>query len=289
MASFQVLCVALFFSAFVYHSSTVDGSIINSMYLDWGSHHSAIQGDYLPLVLDQSSGTGAISKVAYLFGSVEMQIKFVPGNSAGTVTAYYLSSTGNKHDEIDFEFLGNSSGQPYTIHTNVYTQGVGGREQRFFLWFDPTADYHNYTIHWNPHAIVWYVDSVPLRVFRNYESKGIAYPNQQGMRVYTSLWNAENWATRGGLVKIDWKRSPFIARVRNFNARACTWYGPLSISVCALPSPANWWTSPVYSQLSYAKQGQMNWVRRNYMIYDYCRDTKRFNGQMPRECYLPQY
>ncbi|XP_071912090.1 probable xyloglucan endotransglucosylase/hydrolase protein 26 [Coffea arabica] len=289
MASFLVICLILFLSAFAFHSSTVDGSINESMYVDWGSHHSTIQGDYLPLVLDQSSGTGAQSQKAYLFGSFEMQIKFVPGNSAGTVTAYYLSSTGNKHDEVDFEFLGNSSGQPYTIHTNVYTQGVGGKEQQFYLWFDPTADYHNYTIHWNPKAIVWYVDGVPLRVYRNYQSRGIPYPNQQGMRAYTSLWDADNWATRGGLVKIDWKRSPFIARIRNFRPRACTWNGPLSISQCALPSPGNWWTSPAYGQLSFAKLGQMNWIRQKYMTYDYCKDTKRFNGLMPAECSLAQY
>lgn len=135
----------------------------------------------------------------------------------------------------------------------------------------------------------WYIDGLPIRVFRNYQSKGIPYPNQQGMGVYTSLWNADNWATRGGLDKIDWSSAPFIARLSRFMPRACTWYGPVSINQCAMPSPGNWWTSPDNSQLSYAKIGQMNWVRDNYMIYDYCKDTTRFNGQMPGECFLPQF
>ncbi|KAG4391658.1 hypothetical protein AAZX31_05G214000 [Glycine max] len=289
MSKFEKMWVALLMIAVVPNTIQVDANIYKSMHLTWGVQHASILGEDLHLVLDKTSGSAAQSKRSFLFGSIEMLIKLVPGNSAGTVTAYYLSSAGSQHDEIDFEFLGNSTGQPYTVHTNIYTQGKGSREQQFYLWFDPTADFHNYTIHWNPTAIVWYVDSVPIRVFRNYEKEGIAYPTKQGMRVYTTLWNADDWATRGGLVKTDWHSAPFTARFHHFRARACKWGGAKSINQCASNLPANWWTSRRYKQLSHSQMGQLNWVRNNYMIYDYCTDTKRFNGQIPPECFKPQF
>ncbi|KAL1325718.1 hypothetical protein HN51_035780 [Arachis hypogaea] len=286
MAKFEKMLVALFICVVVLVGNIVqvDGNFSKSMYLTWGVQHASIMGEDLHLVLDTTSGSAAKSKRSFLFGSIEMLIKLIPGNAAGIVTAYYLSSTGSQHDEIDFEFLGNITGQPYTVNTNIYTQGKGNKEQQFYLWFDPAADFHNYTIHWNPTQIVWYVDGLPIRVFQNYENHGVAYPNKHGMRVYSSLWNADDWATRGGLVKTDWRGAPFIASFHHFRARACKWNGAVSINHCASNVPANWWISPLYKQLSYSEKGQLNWVRKNYMIYDYCADSKRFNGQLPPEC-----
>ncbi|KAK1382761.1 Xyloglucan endotransglucosylase/hydrolase [Heracleum sosnowskyi] len=130
--------------------------------------------------------------------------KWVNYGCAGTVTTFYLSSQGAGHDETDFEFLGNSSGSPYTIHTNVFAQGKGNKEQQFQLWFDPTTSFHTYSIVWNPQRIIFLVDNNPIRVFNNQESIGVPFPKGQHMRVYASLWNADDWATQGGRVKTDW-------------------------------------------------------------------------------------
>ncbi|XP_062093317.1 xyloglucan endotransglucosylase/hydrolase 2-like [Humulus lupulus] len=268
-------------------STLGNGNLFEELELTWGGHRAKILdgGKLLTLSLDTISGSGFTSKRQYLFGRIDMQLKLVAGNSAGTVTAYYLSSEGGNHDEIDFEFLGNVSGEPYIVHTNVYTQGKGEREQQFYLWFDPTKNFHTYSIVWNPHNIIFMVDNTPIRVFNNEERRGVPFPNKQPMKLYSSLWNADQWATRGGLVKTDWSKAPFKAYYRNFNvANACV--ASPSSPPCTAKSFAN---ASVPRGLDPRGRRRLRWVQKYYMIYNYCNDLKRFPQGLPRECRFTKF
>ncbi|KAJ9153238.1 hypothetical protein P3X46_026702 [Hevea brasiliensis] len=229
----------------------------------WGDGRGQIfnGGNLISLTLDKISGSGFQSKNEYLFGRFDVQMKLVPRNSAGTVTTFYLSSDPSPtHDEIDLEFLGNLSGSPYTVHTNVYTQGKGNREQEFDLWFDPTKDFHTYSIIWNPQRIIIYVDYIPIRVFENEEAIGVPFAKSQPMRVYGTIWDGEQWATRGGQVKTDWSGAPFTAYYRNFNVQSAN-------SVGNKP----WLTRGITTK----DRNWLRWAKRNHMIYNYCTDRNR--------------
>ncbi|KAJ7296683.1 hypothetical protein O6H91_Y107400 [Diphasiastrum complanatum] len=231
------------------------------------------------LILDQTSASGFASKNRYLFGHITMKIKLVPDDSAGTVTA---SSESSNHDELDFEFLGNSSGQPYMLQTNVFANGIGNKEQRIYLWFDPTADFHTYAFLWNQQQVIFQVDDVPVRVFKNNEAQGLAYPSSQAMRIYSTLWNGDSWATRGGAVKLNWTHAPFIATYQDFSVDACQWSDSGS-SACATSN--SWWNQVNFQTLDSKSQSQLKWVQQKYMVYDYCTDTERFSAA-PTECTL---
>ncbi|XP_020191669.1 xyloglucan endotransglycosylase/hydrolase protein 8 [Aegilops tauschii subsp. strangulata] len=227
------------------------------------------------LSLDQRSGAGFNSDEQYLYGKFSIQMKLIPGNSAGTVSCFYLSSgDGDGHDEIDMEFMGNSSGpgHPVVLNTNVWVNGDGKKEHQFNLWFDPAADFHTYTIIWNPENILFKVDDLFIRSFKRFD--GIPYTSSKPMRLHATLWDGSFWATEKGKVPIDWSNAPFNVLYRNYYANAC-------VSGGACHSGSDGWMN---RQLDGAEWGTVKWAERNYMSYNYCEDGYRFPQGFPAEC-----
>ncbi|XP_073004874.1 probable xyloglucan endotransglucosylase/hydrolase protein 8 [Typha latifolia] len=254
----------------------------------WAEDHfrTSPDGQVWYLYLDKKTGCGFQTRQRYRFGWFSMKLKLVGGDSAGVVTAYYMCSdlgAGKERDELDFEFLGNRTGQPYTIQTNVYKSGVGGREMRHMLWFDPTEDFHTYSILWNNHHIVFFVDRVPIRVYKNNGKPNNFFPNEKPMYMFSSIWNADDWATRGGLEKTNWKNAPFMSSYKDFNADGCQWKDPFPD--CVKTTTQNWWDQYEAWGLDDNQHEDFSWVGRNLVIYDYCKDYERY-PKMPEECSL---
>lgn len=120
----------------------------------------------------------------------------------------------------------------------------------------------------------------------------MAYPKNQPMRMYGSLWNADDWATRGGLVKTNWSQGPFVASFMNYNSEnACVWSivnGNTTTSPC---SPGGSSSSSSSSSEWFSQRGMdssskkvLRWVQRKFMVYNYCKDKKRFSKGLPVEC-----
>ncbi|KAI5072094.1 hypothetical protein GOP47_0012200 [Adiantum capillus-veneris] len=250
----------------------------------WDPTHLRVlqNGSQLQLVLDQISGSGLGSQNEYMFGHFEIQMKVAPGNTAGTVTSFYLSSvpmtSENQRDELDFEFLGNASGEPYLLQTNIFTNGSGYKEQRVVPWFDPTASFHTYSISWTKQQVIFAVDGTAIRTFVNNEASGQLYMDRHPMGAFLSIWDGDDWATLGGLVKINWTASPFVASYKGYKADACIFDG--NVSACAhSPFAANVYADGLFDLSSLSS------VEDNFMVYNYCDDKDRFEV-LPPECTL---
>jgi hypothetical protein len=100
----------------------------------------------------------------------------------------------------------------------------------------------------------------------------VPFPTRQPVHVFASIWNAEEWATQGGLVKTD---------------SSCVWHGNGATTPCGgdhLPLSASSWMNRTLDWWSWMT---LNWVRMNYMAYEYCDDRKRYQHGFPTECIIP--
>lgn len=247
-------------------------------------------GSMATLALDKSSGSGLVSRNKYYHGFFSAAIKLPSGLSSGVVLAFYLSNADSyphNHDEIDIELLGHDKRNDWVLQTNIYANGgvSTGREEKFYFWFDPTAQHHYYSIIWNSHHIVFLVDNVPVREFPNTGAFSSVYPSKP-MSVYVTIWDGSQWATHGGKYPVNYKYAPFVASLAEMEMAGCVLSNSASAPAsCSKGSASS--LDPVdgqqFTTLSKQQVAALDWSRRKLMFYSYCKDTTRFKV-MPPEC-----
>ncbi|KAF6148594.1 hypothetical protein GIB67_042553 [Kingdonia uniflora] len=240
-------------------------------------------GKSVRLLLDRYTGSGFISSDLYKYGLFSAKMKLPSEYTAGVVVAFYTSNGDvfeKTHDELDFEFLGNIYGKEWRFQTNVYGNGSTnrGREERYTLWFDPTKEFHRYSILWTANNIIFYVDEVPIREVVRSDAMGGDYPSKP-MSLYATIWDASSWATSGGKYKVNYKYAPFVSEYTDLLLQGCSVHPiqQLPDSSCAELERAN------YAVVTPQRRTSMTKFRHNYMYYSYCYDTLRY-PVAPPEC-----
>ena len=115
----------------------------------------------------------------------------------------------------------------------------------------------------------------------SYTDLDVRCPFSQPMKLYSSLWNADDWATRGGREKTDWSNAPFVASYRGFHVDGCE--ASAEARFCATQG-ARWWDQPEFRDLDAAQYRRLADVRRRYTIYNYCTDRDRYGAAVPPDC-----
>ncbi|GAB4834786.1 Probable xyloglucan endotransglucosylase/hydrolase protein 30 [Ancistrocladus abbreviatus] len=261
------------------------------LFADFNVHRSD-DGSSANLVLNRHAGSGFISSKYYDYGFFSAKIKLPGNHTAGVVVAFYTSNGDvleKNHDELDIEFLGNIKGKPWRFQTNLYGNGSTsrGREERYKLWFDPTKDFHQYSILWTPKKIIFYVDKVPIREVVRNEAMGGDYPSKP-MSLYATIWDASSWATSGGRYGVQYEYEPFVSEFTDFVLEGCP-VDPLEQlpdSLDCLEKKAAL-EAMEYSEIRQDGRQAMKWFRERYMYYSYCYDTLRYPVPPPECVVIP--
>ncbi|KAL2546991.1 putative xyloglucan endotransglucosylase/hydrolase protein 33 [Forsythia ovata] len=252
--------------------------------------HMTNNGTNADLSLNKSSGSGLMSKNKYHYGFFSAAMKLPAGFTSGVVVAFYLSNSDvfpHNHDEIDIELLGHERRKDWVLQTNIYGNGSvkTGREEKFYLWFDPTTSFHEYSILWNNHHIVFLVDNVPVREVLHNTAISSVYPSKP-MSAYTTIWDGSEWATRGGKYPVDYKYAPFVVSLRGTEVEGCILNKKNDVGPsCTRSSLSS--LDPVdgeeFAKLSSQQTTGLQWSRGKHMFYSYCKDASRYKV-LPPEC-----
>ncbi|KAF8583269.1 glycoside hydrolase family 16 protein [Ramaria rubella] len=167
-------------------------------------------GGELGLTLTQTNGGTRISSTRYIhYGTVTTRMK--TGRWGGVVTAFITMS--NAKDEIDWEFPSNATTEG---QTNFYWLGVPNYNngQTIGNLTDTFANYHDYTIDWQPDTLTFLIDGKVDRTVSKSDMKD-AYPSTPA-RVQISIWPAGINTSAPGTIQwaggmINWNDPDYVA------------------------------------------------------------------------------
>ncbi|KAL8500616.1 hypothetical protein ACS0TY_020264 [Phlomoides rotata] len=242
------------------------------------------------LHLNLNTGSGFKSSDLYNHGFFSAKIKLPSDYTAGIVVAFYTTNQqifSKTHDELDFEFLGNIKGKAWRFQTNTYGNGSvhRGREERYYLWFDPSKEYHNYSILWTTDKIIFYIDDVPIREIIRNDAMGADFPSKP-MGLYATIWDASDWATSGGKYRVNYKYAPFVAEFTDLVLQGCA-TDPLEevVGGGACEEKNDQLAMADFTTITPRQKLAMKKFRSKYMYYSYCYDTVRYPVPPP-ECVI---
>lgn len=189
----------------------------NYLNVDYNSDNVIYKNGVASLQLIKNKGGTRISlKDQLQYGKVDVKMKVAKGSNV--VSSFILLAKNG--DEIDFEFVQNSTDGRGTlpknvgdgrgtdlIQTNYFYRGVPiyDKNAKMYRATTPLSNkFHTYTIKWDPQYYEWYFDNRLLR--RLYKNTTKNYPDTLS-NVQFGIWEAppSSWAGDG----IKWNESPF--------------------------------------------------------------------------------
>jgi endo-1,3-1,4-beta-glycanase ExoK len=176
----------------------------------WRRNHLGIGKGILYLRLDDKGDAKRPYGCAELrtreklgYGLYEVRMRAAAGSGLNTAMFTWIGPPFyNRHDEVDFEFLGKS---PNGVQLNYYSAGKGGHES-IAATPGAAAGFHTYAFDWSADAIRWYVDGKLVRT-----AMGDDLPHTPGS-LFLSLWNGSP-QVNGWLGAFRYNGQPVLAAV----------------------------------------------------------------------------
>jgi len=141
-------------------------------------------------------GGEARTRSLYRFGTYRARIRVA--NAPSSLTAFFLYRAPDYQQELDIELYNDSTGR---VMFSTYSSGAQTNTRTVLLGFDPTADFHEYTIEYQPGSVRFLVDGQQLQAW----TSGVP---RSAMNLFVNAW-FPSWLAgqapdRDRFTSVDW-------------------------------------------------------------------------------------